>query len=169
MILALALQLASASPPYSAAERDQWDRVAKTVTIHRDKFGVPHIYGPTDASVVFGLMYAQAEDNFWQLEEDYLEDLGRRAEVYGDTAVAGDVATRLFEVERKSRDAYAKATPAMRAIYDAFAAGVNEYLSTHPEVTPRLLASLGAVVGVDGGPGDGAHRLEHGVGRHSPP
>jgi len=139
MILALALQLASASPPYSAAERDQWDRVAKTVTIHRDKFGVPHIYGPTDASVVFGLMYAQAEDNFWQLEEDYLEDLGRRAEVYGDTAVAGDVATRLFEVERKSRDRYAKATPAMRAIYDAFAAGVNEYLATHPEVTPRLL------------------------------
>src|SRR3954468_20670313 len=82
LILALALQLASASPPYSAAEPHQWDRVAKTVTIHRDKFGVPHVYGPTDASVVFGLMYAQAEDNFWQLEEDYLEDLGRRAEVY---------------------------------------------------------------------------------------
>jgi hypothetical protein len=60
MILALAFQLA-ASSPYSAAERDQWDRVAKTVTIHRDKYGVPHVYGRTDASVVFGVMYAQAE------------------------------------------------------------------------------------------------------------
>ena len=72
MILALAFQLASASPSYSAADRDHGDRVARTVTIHREKFGVPHIDGPTDASVVFGLVYAQAEDNFWQLEEDYL-------------------------------------------------------------------------------------------------
>ena len=60
-------------PPCSIRScASKWERVAKTVTIHRDKFGVPHIYGPTDASVVFGLMYAQAEDNFWQLEEDYL-------------------------------------------------------------------------------------------------
>jgi acyl-homoserine lactone acylase PvdQ len=93
LILALAFQLA-ASSPYSAAERDQWDRVAKTVTIHRDKYGVPPIYGPTDASVAFGLMYAEAEDNSWQLDEDYLGDLGRRAEVYGDSVVAGRRSSR---------------------------------------------------------------------------
>jgi len=45
-----------------------WSAVARSVTIHRDSWGVPHIYGPTDASVVFGHLYAQAEDNFWQIE-----------------------------------------------------------------------------------------------------
>jgi acyl-homoserine-lactone acylase len=89
MILALALQLAATSP-HTATERDQPTASAETVTIHQDKYGVPHIYGPTDASVVFGLMYAQAEGNFWLLEEDYPDGLGRRAEVYGDSILVGD-------------------------------------------------------------------------------
>ncbi len=53
------------------------ERTARTITIYRDTFGVPHIFGPTDAACVFGLMYAQAEDNFWQLEQDYIRDLVR--------------------------------------------------------------------------------------------
>src|SRR5260370_11478132 len=65
-----------------------------SVTIYRDTYGVPHIYGKTDADVVFGLMYAQSEDNFWQLEQDYLHALGRAAAVDGPSALASDLVTR---------------------------------------------------------------------------
>lgn len=126
--------------PFSAAELRRWENIARTVTIRRDRYGVPHITAPTDAGVVFGLMYAQAEDNFWQIEEDYLHSLGLAAEVYGDSAVPGDVRVRLYEVERFARAGYRGAGPRMRALYDAFAAGLNFYLATHPAVHPRRLA-----------------------------
>lgn len=109
------------------------------VTIYRDTWGVPHIYGKTDANVAFGLMYAQAEDNFWQLEEDYIRALGRAAEVYGPSALPGDIVVRAWETEAHARDHYAHAAPKLRALCDAFAAGVNRYLAQHPETHPRLL------------------------------
>ena len=59
-------------------------QIAKSVTIYRDNYGVPHVYGPTDASCVFGYIYAQAEDNFWQIEDSYIRSLGRASEVYGE-------------------------------------------------------------------------------------
>jgi acyl-homoserine lactone acylase PvdQ len=114
--------------------------LARSVTIYRDTYGVPHIYGSTDAGVVFGLMYAQAEDNFWQLEEDYVHGLGRAAELYGEKDLVAQLLYRAFEVDRKAKEEYRQAPPALRALCEAFAAGVNYYLETHPEVKPRLLA-----------------------------
>ncbi|MDQ6885957.1 MAG: penicillin acylase family protein [Gemmatimonadota bacterium] len=124
---------------FTATEMSRWTRLARRVTIRRDLFGVPHIYGPTDASVVFGLMYAQAEDNFWQIEEDYLSTLGRRAEVYGDSTSFGDLMSLAFEVAPKARESFRRASPRMRAMYQAFADGINYYLATHPNTAPRLL------------------------------
>jgi len=115
------------------------DDLARSVTIYRDKFGVPHIYGRTDASVVFGLMYAQAEDNFWQLEEDHINKLGRAAEVYGASRLTGDLMTRLFETSKRARADYELLSPPMRKLCDAYAAGINYYLERHPEVRPRLI------------------------------
>jgi acyl-homoserine-lactone acylase len=109
------------------------------VKIYRDSYGVPHIYAKTDAGAALGLMYAQAEDNFWQLEEDYLHVLGRAAEVYGPSAVAGDILTRAWGTERRSREQYEHASPQLRALCDGFAAGVNYYLETHPQTKARLL------------------------------
>ena len=115
------------------------ENLARSVTIYRDNFGVPHIYGRTDASVVFGLMYAQAEDNFWQLEEDHIGKLGRAAELYGQSRLAGDLMARLFETSRRAQDEYRNLSPPMRALCDAYAAGLNYYLERHPEVRPRLI------------------------------
>jgi penicillin amidase len=112
---------------------------AERPTIYRDTYGVPHIYGKTDADVVFGLMYAQAEDNFWQIEDSYIRSLGRSAELHGPTALLGDVLLRAFEVNRMAQAEYKQSPPEIRAICDAFAAGLNEYLAKHPEVKPRLL------------------------------
>src|SRR5213082_1747473 len=76
----------------------------RSVTIYRDTWGVPHIYAKTDAGAVFGLMYAQSEDNFWQLEQDYIRILGRSAEVEGTRGIASDLLYRAYEVEKRIRD-----------------------------------------------------------------
>jgi acyl-homoserine lactone acylase PvdQ len=57
---------------------------APPVTIYRDAYGVAHVYGRTDADAAFGFAYVQAEDNFWQVEENYIRALGRAAEVDGE-------------------------------------------------------------------------------------
>jgi penicillin amidase len=109
------------------------------ISIYRDTYGVPHIYAKTDAGAAFGLMYAQAEDNFWQVEEDRIYILGRAAELYGASAIAGDITARAWESERRAREHYTHASPQLRALCDAFAAGVNHFLDTHPQTKPRLL------------------------------
>jgi penicillin amidase len=109
------------------------------VVIYRDTWGVPHVYAKTDAGAAYGLMYAQAEDNFWQLETDYIRVLGRRAEVDGPVGLQGDILYRAWEVEPRAKEAYQHASPKVRALCDAFAAGVNQYLATHPQTVPRLL------------------------------
>lgn len=118
---------------------DRAERWARSVTIYRDAWGVPHVMAPTDAAVVFGLAYAQAEDNFWQVEEDMIRSLGRAAELYGEAGLADDLVRAAFEVERLSREEYAREPAPRRALWDAWAAGINYYLRTHPDVQPRLL------------------------------
>src|SRR5262245_56607203 len=113
--------------------------LAKSVTIYRDTYGVPHIFGKTDASIVFGLMYAQAEDNFWQLEQDYIRALGRAAELEGTPGLSTDILVQAYEIIPRAKEQYQRATPRLRAMCAAFAAGVNHYLATHPNVKPRLI------------------------------
>lgn len=118
------------------------DKLAKTVTIYRDRYGVPHVFGATDASTVFGFAYAQAEDNFWRVEENFVSALGRAAELYGDKRLEEDRRNRALEIPRLAREEYSRLDPSMRALCDAFAAGFNYYMAKHPEVTPRLLSRI---------------------------
>lgn len=108
-------------------------------TIERDGYGVPLISGETDAAVAFGLGYAQAEDRFRQLEEDVMRAIGRAANLYGDAELANDLTIAAFEIPRLAQEEYAQEPEERRRIWDAFVAGVNHYLTTHPEVRPRLL------------------------------
>jgi penicillin amidase len=113
--------------------------IAKTVTIHRDKFGVPHVYAPTDAACVFGFIYAQAEDYFWQIEDSYLRALGRASEVYGEKSLPDDLVNRALEINRLSREEYEKASPKSKEICQALASGLNYYLAVNPGVKPRVI------------------------------
>jgi acyl-homoserine-lactone acylase len=79
------------------------ERLAQEVRILRDEFGVPHIHARTDAGVVFAMAYAQAEDNFWQVEEDYIRALGRASNWYGETMLAHDLVRAAVDVEHLSR------------------------------------------------------------------
>jgi penicillin amidase len=115
------------------------DQLAQSVTIHRDAWGVPHIEGPTDESVVFGFGYAQAEDYFWQVEDSYVWGLGRYAELNGERGLKSDLLNRAFEVPQRSQEDFKKLAPDMQSVCVAFMAGINYYLDKHPQVKPRLL------------------------------
>lgn len=112
---------------------------ANQVTIHRDEWGVPHIDGPTDASVVFGVAYAQCEDYFWQVEDTYMQCIGRYAEVMGESGVQSDMIHRLFGITELAKANYRELPRDVTVLCDAYAAGYNYFLKTHPEVEPRLI------------------------------
>ncbi len=143
MLLAAILLLAGILPgPMLSAQQEsssRWDQVARSVTIYRDAWGVPHIFGPTDSSVVFGHLYAQAEDNFWQLEENFILATGRGAEVHGEKSLPADILVRALEIRRLSIEEYERSSPALRELCDAFAGGLNYFLAKNPGVKPRLL------------------------------
>src|ERR1041384_2862850 len=115
------------SVPAVAAADARIERLAHSVTIYRDSYGVPHVYGPTDASCVFGYAYAQAEDNFRQVEDNYIQAIGRAAEVGGEEAVAADLLNRTLEITRLSEAEYKTANPHTRELCDAFVNGLNYF------------------------------------------
>ncbi|MDG1571794.1 acylase [Robiginitalea sp. M366] len=124
------------APP---TEAEQWEARASRITIHRDDFGVPHIYARTDADAVFGMLYAQCEDDFNRVEQNYIWAIGRLAEVEGEDALYSDLRARMFMSREEAMEAYRNSPPWLQALCDAFADGINYYLHTHPEVKPRLL------------------------------
>ncbi|PRY10149.1 acyl-homoserine lactone acylase PvdQ [Pontibacter ummariensis] len=123
----------------SAAEVAQWEEQAARVTIVRDDFGVPHVYGKTDADAVFGLLYAQCEDDFNRVERNYLWAIGRLAEVEGEEMLYSDLRARLYMTEEEAIAQYEKSPEWLKELCRAFADGINYYLYTHPEVKPKLL------------------------------
>lgn len=130
---------ATALAGQSPAEIARWKATAERVTIIRDRWGIPHIYGKTDADVVFGLLYAQCEDDFFRVEQNYIEAIGRLAEVEGESALFHDIRARLFLDTAQAAAIYAGSPAWMKKLLDAFADGMNYYLYTHPQVRPKLL------------------------------
>jgi acyl-homoserine-lactone acylase len=111
----------------------------RAVEIVRDRWGIAHVRGRTDADAVFGMIYAQAEDDFPRIERNYLVALGRLAEAEGEAAIWQDLRQRLFISEEALRREYAASPPWLRALMDAWADGLNHYLATHRQVRPRVL------------------------------
>ncbi|MDB5009332.1 MAG: acylase, partial [Mucilaginibacter sp.] len=119
-------------------ELSRYQQEAKAVTIIRDNWGVPHIYGQTDAVVVFGLMYTQCEDNFKGIEDNYLYQIGKQAEVGGESKLSTDIQLQLIADSADAIKDY-KASPLwFKKLMDAFADGINYYLYKHPEIKPAV-------------------------------
>ena len=118
---------------------EKWIKQAENITIIRDDFGVPHIYGNTDADAVFGLLYAQCEDDFNRVERNYIWAIGRLAEVEGEKALYSDVRARLFMTKKEALENYENSPEWLKKLCIAFADGINYYLYSHPEVKPKLL------------------------------
>ncbi|MDC6364172.1 MULTISPECIES: acylase [Flavobacteriaceae] len=128
-----------ACTPKPISEVEKWQAQAENITIIRDDFGVPHIYGKTDADAVFGLLYAQCEDDFNRVEQNYIWATGRLAEVEGEEALYSDLRAKLFMTEEEAKANYEDSPEWLKELCNAFADGVNYYLHTHPEVKPKLL------------------------------
>ncbi|MCB9517963.1 MAG: penicillin acylase family protein [Gemmatimonadales bacterium] len=137
----LLLLLLSPSPAAAQAPADlaRWEATASRVTITRDDWGIAHVHGPTDADAVFGMIYAQAEDDFNRIEVNYLNALGRLAEAEGEGAIWRDLRMKLFIDPDTLQVLYARSPDWLRALMDGWADGLNYYLHTHPEVRPRVL------------------------------
>ncbi|CAN5600104.1 penicillin acylase family protein [soil metagenome] len=117
----------------------RWERQAQNVEIIRDRWGIAHVHGRTDADAVFGMEYAQAEYDFNRIERNYLVSLGRLAEAEGESAIWQDLRARIYAGEDSLRAQYAASPAWLKALMDAFADGLNYYLYTHPAVEPLAI------------------------------
>ncbi len=126
-----------ASPP--ATEQARWRQEAADTHILRDDWGIAHIHGKTDADAVFGMIYAQAEDDFNRVETNYLTSLGRLAEAEGESAVYQDLRQKLFIRPEQLKKQYTQCPAWLQKLMVAWADGLNFFLQSHPQVSPRVI------------------------------
>jgi acyl-homoserine-lactone acylase len=129
---------ASASA-HDRAEAARWQKTAQRVTIMRDKWGIPHVFGKTDADAVFGMLFAQAEDDFNRVELNYINAMGRLAEVEGEKEIWRDLRMKMYIQPADMKAKFAASPEWLKKLMVAFADGLNFYLYTHPGVKPRLI------------------------------
>src|SRR3954469_3371381 len=126
---------------HAAADKDvaAWEKQAQNITIIRDTWGIPHVYGKTDADAVFGLVYAQAEDDFNRVETNFINSMGRLAEAEGEKEIYRDLRMKLFIDPDSMRVKYAASPDWLKKLMNAWADGLNFYLAKHPQVKPRVI------------------------------
>src|SRR6266850_3771608 len=115
------------------------ERQAKNSTIIRDNWGVPHVYGKTEADAVFGVIYAQAEDDFNRVETNYLNSIGRLAEAEGEGEIYRDLRMKIFIDPADMKAKYESSPAWLKSLMNAWADGLNYYLAKHPQVKPRVI------------------------------
>lgn len=141
LVAAFAIGCAPDAPPIAAdsGELERLTARAEGVTITRDDWGVPHIKAATDADAVFGLMYSQAEDDFNRIEVNFLNAMGRLAEAEGESAIYRDLRMKMYINPDSMQAMYAASPDSLKVLMDAWADGLNFFLATNPQVTPRVL------------------------------
>ena len=129
----------SAAARPTDAEIRRWERMAQSIDIIRDDWGIAHVYGPTDAAVVFGMIYAQSEDDFNRVENNYLTQLGMLSLVEGPGRIFNDLRAKIFADPAVLQREYASSPAWLKTLMDAWADGLNFYIYKHPNVKPRVL------------------------------
>lgn len=138
-LLLLLLPFSLFAQKFTPTEIAAFEAQAKKVNIIRDKWGIPHVYGKSDADAVFGLLYAQCEDDFKRVELNYIEKLGRLSEINGEKDLFKDLQIRLLIDTAEAKADYANLQPSFKKLLEAYAAGINFYLYKNPKVKPFLL------------------------------
>ena len=128
--------LAAAAAP---DENARWQQHARHVHIIRDNWGIAHVYGKSDADAVFGMIYAQAEDEFNRIERNYLIALGWLAQAEGESALYSDLRARLFIDVARLQQQYRAAPAWLKSLMEGWADGLNYFLSKHPNVHAKVI------------------------------
>lgn len=128
--------------PFTDAEIASWKKQANAIQIVRDNWGVPHIYAATDADAVFGMMYVQCEDFFSKVEDAIISRMGRESEVLGKSSVYKDLWSRLYIDTVKAEKLYKQTPASLKKLCDAYAAGMNYFILTHPKIKTKLLKRI---------------------------
>lgn len=139
LLICLLLPLELFAQKFNGTEIARWKQQAKQVTIIRDQWGIAHVFGKTDADAVFGLLYAQCEDDFKRVEMNYIEKLGRMAEVQGENYLFEDLLNRLILDSAEAVADYNKAPAWLKKLLQAYADGINYYIYKNPKEKPALL------------------------------
>jgi len=142
---ALAGLLWNASRPSVPAPTDAMKARASAVEILRDRYGIAHVFGKTDADAAFGFAYASAEDH-WETTQTIL--IAGRGELsrtrLSKKALASDFFVQFSGIREVSNAGYAFLRPRMRELLEAYADGLNYYASKHQEeVDARFLPWTG--------------------------
>jgi acyl-homoserine lactone acylase PvdQ len=138
-LVAVLVILSPAGLHDATPESARWEQHAAKVTITRDDWGIAHVRGTTDADAIFGMIYAQAEDDFNRIETNYLTSIGRTAEAAGEAAIWQDLRQKLFINVDTMKAMYARSPVWLKALMTAWADGLNFYLAKHPEVHPKVI------------------------------
>ena len=109
---------------------------ADEVTIYRDTWGVPHIYGESQEAAAFGHGYAQAEDRLEDVLGAWLTGIGRASEAFGESVLDRDRVARIARHEEMARTKYGGLSQETRDLIEAFVAGVQSYMAEHPDDVP---------------------------------
>jgi len=142
-LIILPAVLATATPlAPSTRELARWQQQAQNVTITRDDWGIAHVHGKTDADAVFGMIYAQAEDDFNRVETNFINSQGRLAEAEGEAQIWRDLRMKLFINPDSMKAKYATSPEWLKKLMIAWADGLNYYLAKHPGVHPRVITKF---------------------------
>lgn len=120
-------------------ETDRWNAEARDTSIVRDDWGIAHVHGKTDADAVFGMIYAQAEDDFNRVETNYLNALGRLAEAEGESAIFQDLRMKMFIDPEDLKARYETSPVWLKKLMIAWADGLNFFLRSHTDIKPRVI------------------------------
>lgn len=121
------------------SEMQRWEQQAQNITITRDDWGIAHVRGKTDADAVFGMIYAQAEDDFNRIETNFINSQGRLAEAEGEGAIWRDLRMKIFVHPDSMKAMYAASPEYLKKLMVAWADGLNYYMAKHPNVKPRVI------------------------------
>jgi acyl-homoserine-lactone acylase len=136
LLIAFSCMQQRQEPKYYQIDPEQ---MAKSVTIYRDNYGIPHIFGNNDEDVLFGFAYARSEDHFNLIEDAIIAAVGRLAEIKGQSAIKDDYIVKAFNIPSLARKEYQNLDSKMKLLFDGYAAGLNFFLKVHPEIKPKLI------------------------------
>jgi acyl-homoserine lactone acylase PvdQ len=127
---------------HAQSEQQRWKKHASQTEIIRDQWGIPHVFGQTDADAVFGMIYSQCEDDFNRVEMNYVTAMGRTAEITGKEQIYTDLRMKMYIDPEVLKSEFDGSPDWLQGLMTAWADGINYFLAKNKHVKPKLLTKF---------------------------